>query len=354
MDWEELTSFENLWLSYRKAARGKRSQPEVADFELRLVDNLIFLQDELRGGAYYPGTYRNFYVREAKRRLISAAPFRDRVVHHALVRQLEPVYERKFIFDTYANRVGKGTHAAIARCTQYLRRFGYFLFLDVEQFFPSIDHQILKDILRKTIHEPRILHLAGQIIDGGAGIHTAKGQNLFFAGDDLLSCLRPRGLPIGNLTSQFWANVYLNDFDHFIKRTLGCRGYVRYVDDMLLFSNSKHQLQVWLNEIIRCLEPLRLKLHLERAQVYPSSHGVGFLGFQVYPDFRRLKRRNALRARSRLLHIAAAVNHGDATLETLSLSLRGWIGHAQFGDTFGLRERLVSLLPAIRITHAPN
>ena len=115
MKWETLISFKNLWQAYRKAARGKRSQPEVADFEMRLVDNLFALQDELRSGEYYPGGYRNFYVREAKRRLISAAPFRDRVVHHALVRQLEPVYERKFIFDTYANRTGKGTQRIISK-----------------------------------------------------------------------------------------------------------------------------------------------------------------------------------------------------------------------------------------------
>ena len=149
--WPEIISFQNLLLAYRLAARGKRSKAEVAAFELNLEPNLFALQEELRLFTYRPGAYHNFYIHDPKKRLISAAPFRDRVVHHAFCNLIEPIYERKFIYDSYANRQGKGTHRALDRCTHYLRRFKYCLPMDVRQFFPSIDHALLLNTLARTI-----------------------------------------------------------------------------------------------------------------------------------------------------------------------------------------------------------
>ena len=188
--------------------------------------SLLRLQAELRAGVYQPGVYVNFTVHEHKRRLISAAPFRDRVVHHALCNVIEPLFERQFIHDTYANRVGKGTHRALDRCTEFMRRFTYVLPLDVRQFFPAIDHAILQEILGRTLGDERVLDLAGKIIASGVGVQADEYEMVYFPGDDpstgsgcdLFAFQRPRGLPIGNLTSQFWANVYLNGLDHYVKR----------------------------------------------------------------------------------------------------------------------------------------
>lgn len=338
--WPQLTSFPNLWLAYYRAARGKRSKPSVASFEYDLEDNLFALQAELRDGSYRPGAYSNFFIHEPKRRLISAAPFRDRVVHHALVNILEPIFEPKFIHDSYANRRGKGTHRALNRCTQFLRRYEYVLPMDVVQFFPSIDHGILLDILAQTIVDQRVLRLAEIILASGAGVQANEYNMVYFPGDDLLAAGRPRGLPIGNLTSQFWANVYLNGLDHFIKRRLKCRGYLRYVDDLRLFDDDKSALHAWREEVIAYTAGLRLTIHESSAQPRPCAVGVPFLGFQVYRDHRRLKRRNALHARRRCKTLMRRYTCGEITLDQLSASVKGWINHARHGDTWGLRRAI--------------
>ena len=171
-----------------------------------------------------------FFIHEPKRRLISAAPFRDRVVHHALCQRIEPIFERSFISDSYANRVGKGTHRALNRVQQYARHYPYVLQGDLRQFFPSIDHAILHNMLAAKIDDPEILWLIARILASGSNVLGEEYDMVYFPGDDLFAALRPRGLPIGNLTSQFWANCYLNVFDHFVKRELGCPGYVRYAN----------------------------------------------------------------------------------------------------------------------------
>lgn len=160
---------DNIWRAYQQAARGKRMQPTVAAFEYDLEAHLLNLEEELRAQTYTSGGYYNFIIGVPKRRLISAAPFRDRVVHHALMNTLEPLFERQFIFDSYANRVGKGTHRALDRCADYMRRYRYVMHCDVRQYFPSIDHQILRAILARTIGDTAVLGLIDQILASGAG-----------------------------------------------------------------------------------------------------------------------------------------------------------------------------------------
>lgn len=155
--YEEIYEWENLLLAFHRAAKGKRGKAPAATFEYRLEENLIQLQTELRAQTYQPGTYHSFYIHEPKKRLISAAPFRDRVVHHALCNLIEPLFERSFIFDSYANRVGKGTHRALDRAQQFARRFRYVLQCDIRQFFPSIDYTILRHCLVRKIHDERVL-----------------------------------------------------------------------------------------------------------------------------------------------------------------------------------------------------
>jgi retron-type reverse transcriptase len=273
--YRQLCSWDNLLLAYHRASQGKRGHPTVAAFEHRLEDHVLDLQAELRSHSYRPGRYTSFYIHEPKRRLISAAPFRDRVVHHALGNLIEPIFERTFIADSYAKRVGKGTHRALNRAQELVRRYPYVLQCDVRQFFPSIDHAILRRILASKIADPDVLWLVDRILESGQGVLSEEDAMVYFPGDDLFAVNRPRGLPIGNLTSQFWANVYLNLFDHFIKRTLRCPGYVRYVDDFPLFAPDKGTLWAWNQTVEGRLTDLRLTIH-PRTHPRPVAEGIPF------------------------------------------------------------------------------
>ena len=338
----QITDLENLYQAFKKAARGKRKKRDVAAFEYNLEENLLELQSELQSGQYQPGEYFNFRIKDPKPRLISAAPFRDRVVHHALCRVIEPLFERRFIHDSYACQVGKGTHAALDRVTEFSRRYAFVLKCDIEHFFPLMDHAVLFGQLNRAIACPPTLRLCQQILEGGAGIHAREYEAGFFPGDTLFAAIRPRGLPIDNLTSQFWANVYLNPLDHFVKRSLKCPGYVRYVDDFLLFSNDKASLHRWRLEVIVFLQTLRLRLHENQAAVFPVSTGIPFLGWRVYAHHRRLKRYNALMFQRRLQRQRRALTRGRLERETFRASLQSWIAHAAHGDTWGLRRSLLS------------
>ncbi|MBN1485614.1 MAG: RNA-dependent DNA polymerase [Chloroflexia bacterium] len=338
----QVVSFANLHEAYRKAAKGKRGQPNVASFELELEANLFRLQEELESKTYHPGPYYSFYISDPKRRLISAAPFRDRVVHHALCNIIEPIFERSFIADSYANRVGKGTHKALDRCQQFARQYHYVLQCDLVQFFPSIDHTVLRDILGRKIGDRDVLELVDLVLAGGAGILDGEYDMVYFLGDDLFARARPRGLPIGNLTSQFWANCYLSPLDHYIKRELGCPSYLRYVDDFCCFSDDKAQLWHWKEQIRRFLQGLRLTLHERESTVYPVETGIPFLGFRIYPTHRRLKRRNGVAFARRFRRSLELVARGELEREKLDEQVQGWIAHAVHGDTYGLRRALLS------------
>ncbi len=336
-----ICTYENLYYAWRKAAKRKRKVPEVATFEYFLTDNLLQLEQALRGQTYQPGQYRHFYITEPKLRRISAAPFPDRVVHHALVRQIEPVFEARFSRDSYACRVGKGTHAALNRCREFARRYRYVLQCDIVQFFPSIDHAILRNILFGPIADDRTRRLIDQILNSGAGVLQKEYDMVYFPGDDLFAVDRPRGLPIGNLTSQFWANCYLNELDQVIKRQLKCRAFVRYVDDMLCFSDSKKELWAWKRAIMEFLPSLRLTLHERSSTVYPVSNGIPFLGFVTYPTHRLLKRRNGIAFARRFQEKLRQLSGGLLDYPDVEASVRGWLAHAAHGDTYGLRRALV-------------
>jgi hypothetical protein len=339
--YDKLTSWNNLLLAYKKASAGKRGQPNVANFEYRLEDNLLCLQHELRHKTYRPGKYDSFYIHEPKRRLISAAPFHDRVVHHALCNIIEPVFERSFIFDSYANRVGKGTHRALDRCQEFARRFKFVMPLDLRQFFPSIDYAILRATLARKISDPEVLWLIDRVLESGIGVLSDAYDIVYFPGDDLFAALRPRGLPIGNLTSQFWANVYLSSFDHFVKRELRCQAYLRYVDDLLFFADDKAILWNWQPRIERLLADLRVTIH-PGAQPRPVSEGIPFLGFVVHPQHRRLKRRKGIYFQRKLRDLCTAHQAGEIPLAEVTASVRGWINHVRYGNTVGLRKAILA------------
>jgi hypothetical protein len=340
-----LVTFANLWEAYHKAAKGKRGRLAAALFEYQLADHLISLQVELISQQYRPGAYRHFFIHEPKRRKISAAPFRDRVVHHALCNVIEPLFEARFYPHSYANRVGKGTHRAIDQLQAFSRHYRYVLRLDIKQHFPSLDHAILKEALFQVIHDEQIRWLITVILRSGEGILADEYDLVYFLGDTLLDGMRPRGLPIGNLTSQFWSNCYLNQLDWFVVRQLGCRAYLRYVDDFALFSDNKTQLAHWQKQIIDFLAGLRLTIHRESTQASPVEAGIPWLGFVVYPTHRRLKRRNGVQFRRRLEQNISLYQQGEISFAELDASVQGWINHVRYGDTWGLRRQMFARHP---------
>ena len=340
MMYDRVCSWKNLLLAYQKASKGKRGKPIVAVFEHKLEENLLALQNELKEKTYRPGIYVSFTIHEPKRRLISAAPFRDRVVHHALCNIIEPIFERKFISDSYVNRVGKGTHRALDRCQKFARRYRYVLQCDIKQFFPSIDHEILRGILSRPITDSDVMWLVDRIMGSGKGILSEEYDMVWFLGDNLFAVNRPRGLPIGNLTSQFWANCYLNPFDHFVKGELGCRGYLRYVDDILLFGEDKTILWKWYKAVVERLARLRLTLH-PGTHPRPVTEGIPFLGFIVFPTHRRLKRRKVVRFRRRFGRLVRGYEAGEVPLSRITASVQGWVNHARYGNTVGLRKAVL-------------
>ncbi len=338
-----ICTFEALLAAYRRARRGKRGRPDVAAFEFRCEEQLLLLAEELAGGRYRPGPYRSFRITEnGKPRTISAAPFRDRVVHHALCAVLEPIWEARFIHDSYASRPGKGVHAALDRAQHFVRGHRYALLLDVQQFFPSIDHAVLRGLLARHVADPQVLALLDAILAGGADTLRDAYRMVFFPGDDLFAVTRPRGLPIGNQTSQFWANLYLHPLDLFIKQELHCRAYLRYCDDLLLFADDKPTLHRWRAAVIERAAALRLTVHEQRAQVVPVTHGLPFLGWHVFPQRRRLKRRNLLAFARRFRRLRHRYAAGTCTLDTVQASVRGWIAHAAHGNTLALRRSLLA------------
>lgn len=340
-------AFANLYQAFRAARKGgKRKKVAVASFEFDLEHHLLELETELRQQTYQPGGYTNFYIYEPKRRLVSAAPFEDRVVHHALCRVIQPIWEARFINTSFACRVGKGTHKALDQAQAWVRSYKYALQGDIVKFFPSIDHQILRGFLAHHLADRQVMWLIDQILNSGAGILAAEYPPTYFPGDDLFALNRPRGLPIGNLTSQFWANVYLHQLDMFVKQSLRCRAYLRYMDDFVLFSNDKAQLHAWKRAIEDFLATrLRLVLHPKKSLVFPVKVGLDFCGFRLYPTHRRLRRSAIRRFVQRFRGQRAAFWRGEIALADLTTSVQSWVAHAAHGDTWRLRDRLFTDYP---------
>ena len=336
--WEKLTSFENLYLAARKARRGKREKIPVERFEFDLERNLTELSRSLLDRSYRPGSFRTFMISDPKPRLISAAPYRDRVVHHVICNVLEPIFERSFIFDSYACRRGKGTHASVDRYIRFARLNRYVLKCDVRKFFPSVDHQILMEQLGRKIKDPNVLWLAGMIVEHSNPQEEVPG---FFPGDDLFTALeRKRGIPIGNQTSQFFSNVYLDPLDHFIKERLRCRHYLRYCDDFVVLDNDKGRLAEVRDGIEKFLLNRRLWLHPKKRVISRVDEGLRFLGYRIWPNRILLNRRGLARFCRRLKRYQHLVRTGRLSPQSLTQRIRSWIGHACHADTWRLRSDL--------------
>jgi retron-type reverse transcriptase len=344
--WTQVIDFDNLLRAARKAQQGKRFRENVLRFNYNLEQELIQIQHELQTKTFQPGIYKTFRIREPKPRLISAAPYRDRVVHHALCSVIMPIFERTFIADSYANRLGFGTHRALDRFTYFTRNSRYCLQCDIRKYFPSIDHEILKTLIRRKIKCADTMWLIDTIIDNS---NEQEPVIDYFPGDDLLTPVeRRRGLPIGNLTSQGFANLYLNGFDHFVKEQLKVAKYVRYVDDFALFSDDRAFLVDARIAIEDYLATLRLKVHPIKSQLFATRIGATFVGFRVFSDHIRVRSDNLRRSRRRLRRLKRDYALGRVSVTQITQSVQSWAAHLKHGDTWRLRQDIFANLVFVK------
>src|SRR3989338_7030655 len=293
---DDLFAFKNLYKAYLSCRENKRTTDHAAKFEMSFEAELLKLRDELKNHTYQPDRSVCFAITDPKLREVWAADFRDRVVHHLLVSYLEPIWEKMFVFHSYACRQTKGAHKAIRNLKKIISPDLYFLQVDIQSFFVSIDKGVLFSFIKKRVKHPEILWLAEKII-----YHDPTTNYIPRGGLKLLQSVPPHkslfgkvncGLPIGNLTSQFFANVYLNELDQFIKHSLKCRHYFRYMDDLLLLHSDKNQLLNWRDEIDYFLKTkLFLTLHPRKQVLQPISRGIDFLGYIVKPDYTLSRKR---------------------------------------------------------------
>ncbi len=319
---EKVVPWGNFLRATKRAASGKTGKPAVARFLFHLEPEILTLQHQLSTGTWRPQPYRSFSIRDPKPRRISAADFRDRVVHHAIMNVLDPFFERQLFAHSYACRIGKGTHAAVRYAQRLTRRFPYFLKGDVDRYFETIDHLVLKNLLRRMFKDARLLALLDRIIDA-----PVPGQE------------PGQGLPIGNLTSQYFANHVLAQLDHFVKQKLRVRGYLRFMDDVLLFGETKAELHLHRAQVRRYLAgELRLRLKEEATWLAPSSQGVPFLGFRIFPGTIRLQAERWQRMRRKIRRRERAFQDGRISAGELATSVRSSIAHIEHAATRRLRQ----------------
>ena len=270
----QICSFNNINLAYLKTRRNKRYKKDILKFSFDLEENLLEIQRELENGTYNHSSYKEFIIEDSKKRTIKAPNFKDRVMHHALCNIIEPIFEKTFIFDSYACRKEKGTHRAIKKLKSFLKNNEdlYCFKCDISKYFDSINHDILLSLIRKKIKDERIIWLIKEIMN--SSFSKEKGV----------------GIPIGNLTSQLFANIYLNHFDYFAKNLLKEKLYLRYMDDFL-FLGSKHRLHVVAKKSSHFLfKELKLEFNPKKNNIFPIKKGIDFLGYIVFKDYILLRK----------------------------------------------------------------
>lgn len=340
--YNKIVTFQNLWQASRKARRGKRDKNEVLEFEYNLEENLFDIQEKLINESYQFGDYIHFTITEPKRREISAAPYKDRVVHHAICNIIEPILDRAMIYHSYACRINKGMHKAQDIAQKYIRHNKWVLKLDIRKYFFTIDHQILLDNIKKKISDKKVLNIIGKVLE----TYQSPDKYYFpFDDDSSKEIHRNRGLPIGNLTSQLFANYYLTSMDRFIKDELKIKHYLRYMDDCLCFADTKEQIFEYRQAIQNYLKTLRLKIHPDKTQIFPAKNGVKFLGFTIFPDHRRIRRENLKRFKKKFNRRINEYENEEIAFENLLMSLNGWLGFANENRHRKLINKILDNLP---------
>lgn len=278
-----LTSLSNLFECWSKAKKNKAGSLRVQRFEQDPLRHLLAIQQRLRAREYGFGPYKTFVVREKKRRDVVDAPMKDRVVHWMLYRYLLPIWTPRFIHDTYGNLAGRGTHAAVQRLAEFARGAGttWVLQLDISKYFYSVNHSLLKARALRYIGDQDVRRLIVDLVDS---FRTGADYDDLFDQDSMYRRTTAKGMPIGNLSSQLFANIMLCDFDHWVKQTLGVRFYIRYVDDIVVLTDSPEELRTIKDQIVTRLAADGLTIHPRKVRLAPTAAGVPFLGYVVWPN----------------------------------------------------------------------
>jgi len=310
----------NLNNAYLKARKGKNSSEEVLRFTFNLERELIRLQEQLINETYKTGKYRHFIIFEPKERKISALPFRDRVVHHAICSIISPIFEKRFIHDSYACRKGKWTHEGIKRIQSFIRKSGedyYVLKCDVSKYFQSVDGEKLKTIIKQKIGDEKLLRLINHIIDSSE-----------------------EGIPIGNLTSQLFANIYLNALDEYIKYELRIKCYIRYMDDFLIIEESKKDLHELKEQIKLFLISMRLTLHPKKANIFPIKLGIDCLGYKIFKSHRLVRKSTVKRFIKNSKKKMVLYERAEIDFNKLMETFNSWDAYMSHADSYALRNKI--------------
>ena len=328
---KDIIEIENLLLAWQEFLCGKKNKKDVQEFQQRLMDNIFSLHNDLKNKTYKNSEYKAFKINDPKPRDIHKASVRDRLLHHAIYRILYPYFNAKFIYDSYSCRINKGTHRAVDRFRYFSRivsknntKTCWILKCDIRKFFANIDHKILESILEKFIKDKDILWLLSQII------------NSFSSRQDLVEV----GLPLGNLTSQLLVNIYMNEFDQFVKRELKVKYYIRYADDFVVFRDDKEYLKNILEKMEEFLvNKLKLNMHPDKVYIKTLASGVDFLGWVNFPNHRVL--RNSTKKR-----MFRNLKQNDFKKE----SVNSYLGMLSHGNGYKLKERIDLYLQKTRGT----
>ena len=344
--YKEIISPINLFLAWKKARKGKTKKADVIGFEKDLEINLLILHNELKNGIYRPKKLVRFILKDPKTRIISKADFRDRIVHHAIINILEPIFDRGFIYDSCANRKGKGNLFALKRFELFSKKVskngkingwfgsnqikGYCLKADIKHYFEEVNHGVLMNIIGKKIKDEKIIQIIHLIMDNPAICSGGESQ---------------KGMPLGNLTSQFFANVYLNELDYYVKYDLGIKYYIRYVDDFVILHSSKEQLQKWKGQIDEFLrKKLKIELHPQKSRIISLSKGIDFVGFRIFYHYRLVRKRNIRKMKKRI----NSLKDCDISYWKFMESYQGWQAYVKLADSFKLRKNILRKIHKVK------
>lgn len=324
--YDQKLTFEKIYEAYLRTYKGKTRKREVLKYMMDLETNLILLLDSLKNESYRLGKYYSFYVHEPKQRLIKALPFRDRIVHQWYVEEfIKPFIVKRFIFDTYACLTGKGTHKAVYRLQHYMRLMKrkqeqYFILkCDISKFFYNIDRKILFQIIQKYIQDKKVLRLT-----------------YHFIYDDE----EEKGIPIGNYTSQYFANIYLNELDHYVKEILHVKYYLRYMDDFVLLVETKQTAQIYYHLIENfLLEKLNLRFN-NKSGYFPSYLGVDFCGYRIFETHMLVRKRCKIKIKRNLKLWRKQFLNGTVDVKRIQLQFNSFKGHVSHASSYGLVQKV--------------
>lgn len=319
-------------MAWREFHRGKRNKPDVQEFEFNLEDNLFELQQELKAKIYHHFHYTAFNICDPKPRRIHKAVVRDRVLHHAIFRILYPIFDRGFIFDSYSCRIGKGTHRAVNRLEKFCRRLSknnhkkvFALKCDIRKFFDSVDHDILLKLIKQRAKDDNALWLIERIVKS---FKKEPGK----------------GLPLGNVTSQLFANIYLNELDQFIKHKLKIKCYLRYCDDFVILSEDKKRLASAAAIIDDFLERnLKLRLHSDKIEIRKHHQGIDFLGYVVLPHYRVLRTKTKKRILNKLAVRREKLQCGLVSEKSFNQGLQSYFGVLKHCKRHKIKKEIIKL-----------